>query len=184
MYKNYIILDILKKEYGTLSKLRKCDALEIGCNTGQESRFFCNFLKTYIATNINKIRITEAQKLTHPLYENLTFIVDDIVKSKITNKFNIIIAKNVIHFTGKKINIAFDNMMKCLKKNGIIIISEPIIKPDGWIDEILNEKSDKFDKLRWNRKKKELEDEHDYIINLPNVTYYESVRTYIVHKIT
>ena len=32
MYKNYIILDILQKEFGTLSKLRKCDALEIGCN--------------------------------------------------------------------------------------------------------------------------------------------------------
>ena len=148
MYKNYIILDILQKEFGTLSKLRKCDALEIGCNIGQESRFFCNFLKTYIATNINKIRITEAQKLTHPLYENLTFIVDDIVKSKITNKFNIIIAKNVIHFTGKKINIAFDNMMKCLKKNGIIIISEPIIKPYGWNDETLNKTSDKFDKSK------------------------------------
>ena len=154
MYKNYIILDILKKEYGTLSKLRKYDAYEIGCYTGNASRFFCNFLKTYIATDINKIRITEAQKLTHSLYENLTFIVDDIVESKITNKFNIIIASNVIHFTGKKINIAFDNMTKCLKKNGIIIISEPIIKSDGWMDETLNKKSDKFDKSIWNRKKR------------------------------
>ena len=68
MYKNYIILDILKKEYGTLSKLRKYDAYEIGCYTGNASRFFCNFLKTYIATDINKIRISEAQKLTHSLY--------------------------------------------------------------------------------------------------------------------
>lgn len=182
MYKIYIILDILKQKYGTLSKLRKCDTLEIGCRHGHESRFICNFMKTYTATDINKNSITEAQKLTHPLFENLTFIVDNIVESKITNKFNIIIAKNVIHFTGKKINIAFDNMIKCLKKDGIIIISEPMIKPDGWNDDALNKKSDKFDKSIWDHKKKLLENEHNYIINLPNTTYteYESSRVYII----
>ena len=40
------------------------------------------------------------------------------------------------------------------KKNGIIIISEPIIKPNGWIDDTLNKTSDKFDKSKWNRKKR------------------------------
>ena len=89
------------------------------------------------------------KKITHSLYENLTFVVDNIIESKINKKFNIIIAKNIIHFTEKKINIAFNNIYKLLKKNGIIIISEPIIKPDGWIDDTLNKKSDKFDKSIW-----------------------------------
>jgi SAM-dependent methyltransferase len=184
MYKAYIILDILKEKYGTLNKLRKCDVLEIGCGNGRDSKFFCNFSKTYIATDKSKAKINEAENLKHPLYENLTFMVNDIVESKITNKFNIIIAINVIHFTGNKINIAFDNMMKCLKKDGIIIITEPHIKPVNWGDESLNKKSDKFDKSMWNRKKKELKDEHNYIINLPNITYdeYESCRVYIVCK--
>lgn len=184
MYKINVILDILKKKYVTLSKLRKCDALEIGCGYGNESRFLCNFLKTYKATDKSETIINEAKKMTHPLYENLTFVVDNIVESKITDKFNIIIAKNVIHFMNKKINIAFENMIKFLKKDGIIIIIEPIIKPDGWIDEALNKKSDKFDKSIWDHKKKQLEDEHNYIINFPNTTYteYESCRVYIVNK--
>lgn len=38
---------------------------------------------------------------------------------------------NGIHFMEQKINIAFDNMIKMLKKYGIIIIIEPIIKPYG-----------------------------------------------------
>ena len=182
MYRNNIILDILKEKFGTLNKLRKCDALEVGCSNGRESRFFCNFFKTYIATDKSKADINKAEKLTHPLYENLTFMVNDIVESNITNKFNIIIASNVIHFTGNKINIAFDNMMKCLKKDGIIIITEPHIKPINWMDDKFNNKSEKFDKSAWNRKKKELKDEHDYIGNLPNITYveYESCRVYIV----
>jgi len=182
MYRNNIILDILKEKFGTLNKLRKCDALEVGCSNGRESRFFCNFFKTYIATDKSKPLINEAEKLTHPLYENLTFMVNDIVESNITNKFNIIIANNVIHFTENKINIAFDNMMKCLKKDGIIIITEPHIKPINWVDDKFNNKSEKFDKSAWNRKKKELKDEHEYIINLLNITYveYESCRVYIV----
>ena len=60
MLKSNIILDILKKEYNTLNKLRKCDAYEIGCGIGYDSRFFCNFMKTYIATDKLKIKITEA----------------------------------------------------------------------------------------------------------------------------
>ena len=47
---------------------------------------------------------------------------------------------NVIHFMEQKINIAFDNMIKMLKKDGIIIIIEPIIKPYGWQDDRLNKK--------------------------------------------
>jgi len=54
MYKNYIILDILKQKYNTLDKLRKCDTLEIGCSYGCDSRFFCNFFKSYIAIDKNK----------------------------------------------------------------------------------------------------------------------------------
>ena len=117
MYKNYIILDILKNKYDTLNKLRKCNAIEIGCCcNSHDSRFFCNFFKSYIATDKSDIKINESIKLTHLLYENLIFIVDDIIESKLTKKFNIIIAKNVIHFTEQKINIAFDNMIKMLKK--------------------------------------------------------------------
>ena len=154
MNKNDIIVDILKNKYGTLNKLRKCNVLEIGCGLGNKSRFFCNFFKSYIATDRNKNKINESIKLTHPLYENLTFIVDDIIETKITNKFNIIIAINVIHYMEQQINIVFDNMIKMLKKNSIIIISEPPIKPENWLDDRLNKKSDKFDKSIWNLKKK------------------------------
>jgi len=182
--KNYIILDILKEKYKTLNQLHKCDVLEIGCGNGIHSRFFCNFFRKYIAIDNNEKKILEAKNNTHSLYENLTFSVDDILKIKITNKFNIILAKNVIHYMEKQIDIAFINILKLLKKNGIFIIIENIIKPDGWLDDTLNKKSDKFNQLRWNKKKKQLEDEHNYIINLPNINYteYDFCRIYILQK--
>ena len=116
--------------------------------------WFNAFFKKYVALDHNLSRITQAKKITHSLYENLTFIADDIIELNITEKFDVIIAKNVIHYARDKINIAFDNIFRVLNDDGIIIISEPAITPYNWNDDTLNENSDTFDKLRWNKKKK------------------------------
>jgi len=80
-----------------------------------------------------------------------------------------------------KIDVAFNNIIKKLKKDGIVIIMEPIPTPNGWFDNTLNKNSDKFDISKWLVKKKQLEDEHDYFISLSNITYnkYDDCRTYI-----
>ena len=117
--KNNLILDILKEKYLTLNELRKCEMCEIGCGDGEQSRFLCNFVKTYNGIDKFQKQIKKAQEMTHPLYENLNFFVDDIIgditNPNINNKFNIIFAQNTIHFTNEKINKAFDNMYKLLK---------------------------------------------------------------------
>lgn len=75
-------------------------------------------------------------------------------------------------------------MLTYLKKNGIIIITEPLVKPCNWKNNGLNENSNEFSKSMWERKKKELEDEHEFIMNFPNTSYteYDFSRVYIIQK--
>lgn len=78
------ILDILKEKYNTCNRLSKCNALEIGCGgDASTSRFLCNFFKEYTSTDISKDIIKQTKKITHPLYENLTYILSDITEKKI-----------------------------------------------------------------------------------------------------
>jgi SAM-dependent methyltransferase len=185
LLKYYLVLDILKKEFKTLNKLRKCNVLEIGCSTGQTSRFFCNFFKTYTGSDINKKLINICNSDKHPLYENLTYICDDIIETKIIDKKHIILANNTIHnIKAVKLSKTFSNIFKLLTKNGICILRESLIEPNGWQSDTMNISSPLFDIVEWNKKKKELKDLHKYIMENLNVTYYEYdiCRIYLIKK--
>ena len=59
---------------------------------------------------------------------------------------------------------------------------EPIIEPKGWFADCLNKDSEKFDIGKWNFKKTQLTNEHDYIINKLNTKYheYDTCRVYVI----
>jgi SAM-dependent methyltransferase len=185
--KLYHELDILKDKFQNIIKLRKCSALEIGCGIGIESRFFYNFFKTYIAIDTDKQAISIANENKHSLYKNLYFMTDDIKTTNITDKKDIIISINTIHYIYKKtdLDLVFKNIFSLLTKNGICIIIEPKITSVGWGDSRLNESSPQFNKELWNDKKKSLNNEHIYIINnITNFNYseYEDYRIYVISK--
>ena len=95
-------MDILKDKFKTLAKIQKCSALEIGCGIGIESRFFCNFFKTYTGIDTDNKVINIANENKHLLYENLYYMIDNIKTTNITDKMDIIISINTIHFIDNK----------------------------------------------------------------------------------
>ena len=71
----------------------------------------------------------------------------------IIKKKNIIIAINVVHFI-EDFEKFFIKVNKILTKNGICIFFEPLIEPNRWGVNKLNEFSSEFDINKWNKKKK------------------------------
>lgn len=180
---NYI-LDILKNKYKNLNTLRKCKVLEIGCGVGLLATQLCLFFKKYNAIDRDQEVIDIAKSNTHSLYENLRFDVYNIMNDNYTiKKKNIIIAINVVHFI-KDFEKFFIKVNKILTKNGICIIFEPPIEPNGWGTNLFNETSSEFDINKWNFKKKVLIDEYEYIMNHTNAKYYEhkNCRIFIIDK--
>ena len=114
-------------------------------------------------------------------------MIDNIKTTNITDKMDIIISINTIHFIDNKtdLDIVFKNIFNLLTKNGICIIIEPKIIPVEWGNSKLNKLSSQFNKELWNNKKKLLNNEHSYITNnIRNFNYseYEDYRLYIISK--
>ena len=141
--------------------------LEIGCGIGIESKIFSPFVKTYIATDIDSNAIKVANDNKHSLYDNLTFIVDDVVETKLDSTYDIILSINTIHLT--KTSITINKLLNMLNKNGTIIITEPIISPYNWGNDELNINSPNFNKDKFQYKKQLLENEHMYLMFLPEI---------------
>ena len=78
--RNYKIFYILLSKF---KKINNLSMLEIGCGIGIESKFFSPFVKTYVAIDKNPDAITMAIKNKHPIYNNLTFMLDDMMDMKI-----------------------------------------------------------------------------------------------------
>ena len=176
-----IILSILNKKYKILNNL---SVFEIGCGHERLAIELCQLFYKYTAIDKNNENIINAKINTFSLYNNLEFRIENI-NNEINDllRYDIIISKNCVHFI-KNFDKFFSKINDLLLTNGIIMIIEPIIEPNNWMDNTLNEKSEFFNIDIWNFKKNQLLYEHEYIMNNCNVKYYEyaKCRIYIIEK--
>lgn len=182
---NTILFNILVRKTNP-KKIIRYNVLEIGCGYGHFARSMCMFFRKYDAVDINTERIDNAKKLTHPIYSNLTFFVDNILNLSTQNiQYKIIFALHAIHYIGN-LEILFENIYKLLQKNGKLIIVENKPEPVRWGDSRLNIESDKFNEKIWMDKKKQLDDTHNYILKKCDMVYIEGnyYRYYVIKNIT
>ncbi len=101
--------------------------LEIGCGTGFYTQLLHDLkVKSYTGVDITDVLFAELNQK----FSNFTFIQKDVTTDKIIDlSFDLIIMIDVIeHITSKdKLSFAMKNVQKCLKRNGIFIIS-PIME--------------------------------------------------------
>jgi SAM-dependent methyltransferase len=131
-YYNSIIRQIVLR-YISNKKLLNIQIIEIGAGTGGTTRSILPVLKntTYYFTDISLAYIIKAKKLfqDYPFVRYRIYNVEQRPDINIKNKFDIVIAANVLHATSD-INNTIKNVHNLLKDNGVLILIEPITRLD------------------------------------------------------
>ena len=119
-----VITSVFRKENIDFEQTK---VLEIGCGTGFYTQLLHDLkVKSYIGVDITDVLFPELSQK----FPISTFIQKDVTTEEIIDSsFDLIIMIDVIeHITNKdKLAFAMKNVQKCLKKNGIFIIS-PIME--------------------------------------------------------
>ena len=174
--KSELVLQILANKHKRISKY---EVLEIGCGIGIEARHICNFFGNYLAIDNNQLAVESAKGMTCQYYANLTFKVLDIECDDF-KKFNLILSYNTAHLL--KFNV-IDRIVKLLKSGGLFIVIEPPIKPENWGNDHYNISSLNYDEHKWNLKRTELLQMHEYLLGLKHcdLTEYNGIRIYTIY---
>lgn len=109
------------------SKNEKCNVLDAGCGFGQYSYFIAQKFKNseVLGVDINERRIRECEKFARSeKIENLKFEIADLTKLNFAEKFDLILAIDVMEHIENDEEV-FRNFHKAMKKDGLLIISTP-----------------------------------------------------------
>ncbi|MEN3037623.1 MAG: methyltransferase domain-containing protein [Candidatus Kryptonium sp.] len=110
-----------------VSKNEKCNVLDAGCGFGQYSYFIAKKFKNseVLGVDINERRIKDCEKFARTeKIENLKFEIADLTKLNFAEKFDLILAIDVMEHIEDDEEV-FKNFYKAMKKNGLLIISTP-----------------------------------------------------------
>lgn len=141
---NIILRNHLIKIMSKYKNLPQCNFLDIGCGNGRFAVLLSPFVKQYYGIDLDKEYISLAKKIKIP---NVKFKVGKAEKIPFDKKFDIIFYSFSWHFV-KDHNIALEELIRISKKDSLIIILEPSLKPLNYRDPRLNINSKEFDKQR------------------------------------
>jgi len=114
--KNYIFNLISEKE------IEGKEILEVGCGTGVLSLKLAIGKGKVTGTDISETSLKYARNLFKKFKVKGTFLIDDIMDTKLNKKFDIVISLGVLHHT-RDPERGFANLCKLTKKNGLVIAS-------------------------------------------------------------
>jgi len=99
----------------------KKNVLELGCGTGELANGLALCGANVFAIDFSRSSIKKAKELSTKLKTTVKFEEQNILDFKSDQKFDVVIALGSLHHTidAKK---GFENGIKCIKKNGIIIV--------------------------------------------------------------
>ncbi len=120
------------KNYVKQIKLRKNEkVLEVGCGIGNLSRFLIQELPfgNLICIDVSKYSINK-NKRSLKKFKNIEFLVEDILRFKRENYFNVAVVHYVLHDLPQKEKV-IEVLRNCLKENGRVYLREPTRKNHG-----------------------------------------------------
>ncbi|MBI5326348.1 MAG: class I SAM-dependent methyltransferase [Ignavibacteriae bacterium] len=108
----------VKKELND-RKIKSGDALDLGTGPGTQALELLKLGFNVAATDISKSAINEAHKLTN----DIDFIVDDILQTKLKKKFDLILDRGCFHtIEPEERKIYIQNIKKLLNSNGLLFL--------------------------------------------------------------
>ena len=144
--------------------LKNKDVLDIGCGTGRLAIHLGKLVKHWSGIDISSESVDTARKNIKKLglEDKIDFEIGSFKEIPFTNKFDIVISSNSLHFEPDK-NDAFESIYASLKSDGYFIIFEPTPTPNGWSSNKLNEDSPNFNSELFEKKVKALTRSYDAI---------------------
>lgn len=109
------------------SRNDKINVLDAGCGFGQYSYLIAKRFKNseVIGVDINENRIKDCEDFARAVkIENLRFEIADLTKLNFSDKFDLILAIDVMEHI-KNDETVFENFYKAMRRNGLLIISTP-----------------------------------------------------------
>lgn len=107
-----------------LGNIKNKKVLDLGCGTGRWGLQIAKKAKEVIGVDISKHSIQIANRTAkHNMIHNFSGVVDDFKSVMYKEKFDIVLATNLIHHADN-IDIIMENVYKSLKKDGKFVIFE------------------------------------------------------------
>ncbi len=123
----WYVRDEIKEFFKARNENDKITVLDAGCGFGQYSYFIARKFKNtnVIGVDINERRIRDCEEFSkREEIKNLKFEVADLVKLNHSDRFDLILAVDVMEHIGDDISV-FENFYKAMRKNSLLIISTP-----------------------------------------------------------
>ncbi len=123
----WYVKDEIKNFFKSRNENDKIKVLDAGCGFGQYSYFIAKKFKNseVLGIDINEQRINECEKFARRNeIENLKFELADLTKLDQSEKFDLILAIDVMEHIEDDVKV-FENFFKALKHGGLLIISTP-----------------------------------------------------------
>lgn len=124
-YSNY-------KKYSNCLEFKENEkVLEVGCGIGNLSRFLIQEISSGKLTciDVSKYSINK-NKRSLKKFKNIEFVVEDILRFKRENYFDIAVVHYILHDIPQKEKV-IEVLRNCLKENGRIYLREPTRKNHG-----------------------------------------------------
>ena len=124
-YSNY-------KKYSNCLEFKENEkVLEVGCGIGNLSRFLIQEISSGKLTciDVSKYSINK-NKRSLKKFKNIEFLVEDILRFKRENYFNVAVVHYVLHDLPQKEKV-IEVLRNCLKENGRVYLREPTRKNHG-----------------------------------------------------
>ncbi len=104
--------------------------LEVGCGGGNLSKFiFKKFRGELTCLDVSNYWLYKSKRRLRD-FNNIKFILSDILNFKKKDYFDVVVVHYVLHDIIDK-NKAIGVFRKCLKKNGVVYLREPMRKSHG-----------------------------------------------------
>lgn len=150
---NIKLRDYLISQISEFMNMPESDLLDIGCGNGRFAVLLAEKIKSYTGIDPDKEYIEYANK--NIKIKNAKFKVGRGEKIGLENKFDIVLYSFSWHYIQNYEN-AIEELEKVIKKNGIVVILEPPLKPRGYAIPKLNKSSPEFSLESWQKKLKNL----------------------------
>ena len=124
-YSNY-------KKYSNCLEFKENEkVLEVGCGIGNLSRFLIQEISSGKLTciDVSKYSINK-NKRSLKKFKNIEFVVEDILRFKRENYFDIAVVHYILHDIPQKEKV-IEVLRNCLKENGRVYLREPTRKNHG-----------------------------------------------------
>ena len=169
----------LLKEYTDI-RLKKSNVLDIGCGNGQYTFIFSKFVNKIYGIDPSELMLKSARNNKKIFNSsNIRFYKGNDLNIPFSQKFDIILYSNSLHFSSNVIK-SLNNSYDLLKKNGILLIMEPI---KTFSVSKLNPNNKKFNKKIYTKKINILKKTKMYIkkfIENKKILYEHSKRNYFI----